>query len=91
MSDEDSGGMLLDLLQRTLDVVVAEKTRKIRPYRSRYPIWWLVLVDYIGLGLSDFERDLFHDNVRIAHDWDRLLLLSPVDPTRALEVPRQVQ
>lgn len=89
MSDEDSGGMLLDLLQRAIEVVVPEKTRKVMPYRSRYPLWWLVLVDYIGLGLSDFERGLFLDNVRIAHDWDRLLLLSPVEPSRALEVPRR--
>lgn len=85
-SDQDSGGMLLDLLRRNLVLVIQEKTGKVAPYRQKYSEWWLVLVDYIGFGLDDFERELFRQYPRIPHGWDRVVLIDPRDPRRSFDV-----
>lgn len=84
--DEDSGGMVLDLLKRNIEHCAAEKDQKIAPFRSKYPKWWLVLVDHIGYGLDDFDRGRFQDVVAIDHSWDRIVLVDPKNPTRTLEV-----
>ena len=81
-SDYDSGGWVLAEMDRNIRICLEEKSKKIAPYRSRYDEWWLVLVDHIGFGLDDFDRELFREKVRIEHDWDRVLIVDPRDHTR---------
>jgi hypothetical protein len=85
-SDRDAGGWLLAEMERNLTICIGEKSKKIEPYRAKYPDWWLVLVDHIGVGLSNYDRELFSERVRVRHNWDRVVLLDRHDHTRALEV-----
>jgi hypothetical protein len=86
-NDEERGGWILDEMDKNIQLCIAEKTAKIAPYRDRYPVWWLVLPDLIGRGLSAFDESMFHDQVKISHNFDRLVLLNPSNHERAFDVP----
>jgi hypothetical protein len=86
-SDADTGGFTFVETQKNLRLCIAEKTSKIARVRHKYPEWWLVLVDRIGYGVEACDRKLFSEHLEIDHDWDRVILLSPLDPTWSFEVP----
>jgi hypothetical protein len=86
--DDDSGGWVLAETQRNLRLCIEEKTRKIAPFRHKYREWWLVLIDRIGYGVSDCDRDLFREHLKLEHDWDRIALVNPLDPRSAFELYR---
>jgi hypothetical protein len=83
--DAESGGWLLSELERNLKLCI-KKSRKVAAIRSKYPEWWLALPDHIGLGLGNFDRQLFRDQISISHDWDRVLLIYPRDHTRIFSI-----
>jgi len=85
-SDQDSGGWLLAEMEKNLEICIEEKTRKIAVARDKYAEWWLVLIDHIGYGLDDFDRQMFRDQVRVEHDWDKVILLDPHNHKRAFEI-----
>jgi hypothetical protein len=58
--------------------------------RNKYPEWWLVFVDYIGFGVDSCDEELYREHLDIEHDLDRLILLSPLDKTRAFEVTKKI-
>ena len=87
-NDRDSGGWLLHELRQNATICIQQKTKKIARVRGRYDRWWLVLVDQIGLGSSLLEGELFAEQVRIEHDWDRVVVLNPTDPTRWHDVQK---
>jgi hypothetical protein len=72
--DLDSGGWVVSEIIRNLTAYVAEKSRKVAPFRSKYPTWWLVFVDYIGLAREGTD---VRQHFRRPVDWDRLILISP--------------
>jgi hypothetical protein len=80
------GCMLLAEMEKSLKFVIVEKTRKISKVRAKYPQWWLILVDHIGYSLDDFERDIFHDQVKVKHDWNKVILIDPRDGLRSFEI-----
>lgn len=84
--DEDSGGMLIDELERNLRVVIREKSQKVAPVRDRYAEWWLLLVDHIAFGLSEFDLAQFRRDVHIDHDWDKVILVNPGNHTHYCEL-----
>jgi hypothetical protein len=86
-SDEDSGGWVLVETEKNLRIIIEEKTRKIAPFRHKYPEWWLVLIDYIGYGVDESDRQSFRDRLAVEHDWDKIILLNPLDPRISFEVP----
>ncbi len=86
MNDDDWGGWVLEQLDKNLRLCVDEKTRKVAPYRSRYPKWWLVLIDQVAYGLSDHNRQQFRQGTRIEHDWDNVIIVSPIDPSHYFEL-----
>lgn len=86
-SDRDGSGWLLDMMQTNLQLCIDEKSKKTDRVRSSYPTWWLVLVDMIGWGLSEFDQELFRDSVVIDKgDWAKVILLDPRDPNRFFEI-----
>ena len=85
-SDEQSGGWLIEEIAKNLQHCINEKTNKISKFKSKYPQWWLVLPDHIGHGLDDFDQSLFRDQVSLSHTWDKIILVNPLDPTRAFEI-----
>ena len=85
-SDEDSGGWVLELLEKNIRLCVVEKTAKVGRVRDRYHTWWLVLIDEIAFGLSESDKQQFEASVSISHSFDKVVLVSAADPTRAYEL-----
>lgn len=86
-SDHESGGWLLDEIDRHLKLYIAEKTEKISGRRAKYPEWWLLMPDHIGYGLDEFEQGLFGDTVDLdPGGFDRVILLDPRDASRSFQV-----
>lgn len=85
--DEDSGGAVFSELERNIGLCIAEKERKVASYRHRYPEWWLVLIDYIEFGVDPEDHERFRSEIapRLPQAFDRLLLINPRNPFRALE------
>jgi len=80
LADRDAGGWLLTELERNINLCVRDKWKKIAKYRPRYPEWWLLLVDLIAYGLSDFDWAEFKQAVHLTHDWDKVVLVNPLNP-----------
>lgn len=86
-SDDDSGGWVMGEVERNLRLCIAEKEKKIEPYRSTYPEWWLVLADHIDYSMDEEDRPVFRTEVmpRIQHRFSRIVLIDPRDYRRAFE------
>jgi hypothetical protein len=87
--DHDSGGFVVSELMRNLSICVAGKSRRIAKCRSRYPEWWLVLVDHIAYGSLESEDVELLRGERTAwlgEIWQRIVLVSPLDPKRSIEL-----
>lgn len=78
-SDQDSGGWITDELDKSLRIVVPEKSAKIAHLRSKYAEWWLALTDHIGPGLDAAERAQFKVTFSLTHDWNKIILVNPAD------------
>jgi hypothetical protein len=67
-------------MQRNLMICIAEKSKKRANAKRSYAEWWLVLLDHIGYGLPDREdRDQLRTLVPRAGEWDKIILLNPLD------------
>jgi hypothetical protein len=85
-SDQESGGWLIPEMEKNLQICISEKTYKIKKMKSKYQEWWLVLSDHIGYSLDDFDRQQFRDIVSIEHDWQKIILINPMDYKEAFEI-----
>lgn len=85
-ADQESGGWLLAEMETNIRHCASEKARKIAKVRPKYQTWWLALVDQIGYGLDDFDREVFRDQVLIEHTWDKILLIDPRVAARWFEI-----
>lgn len=81
-SDSDSGCLVVDCIYENLKLIIAEKERKIQNYKYKYSEWWLAVIDTIGYGLTNLDQEQFHSRPRIESQFDRILLVSPLDSTR---------
>ncbi len=78
-TDGDSGGWVIPELERNLRLCIEEKTEKMSSIRGKYQKWWLVLIDHINYGSEEVLQIP-------PHDWDKIILVSPLDHTQAFEV-----
>ncbi|HEY9033006.1 MAG TPA: hypothetical protein VIN71_03630 [Pseudomonadales bacterium] len=72
---------LATLLLENIRYCSNEKLAKIARVRDKYPQWWLVLVNYLSVDIS-----VLAGHGSIGHDWDRIVLLTPDDPQKTLEL-----
>ncbi len=86
LDDGDSGGWAFDLLQQNIGLCILEKTRKIEPYRSRYAIWWLFLIDRLVHGLPIRFRERFRQLTTLEHDWDKVVIINSTNPRDYFEL-----
>jgi hypothetical protein len=86
VNDPDWGGWILEVFDKNLRLCIDEKTRKIASYRSKYPEWWLILIDRVTYGLSDHNWSQFRQSARIDHDWDKVIIVNHIDPTHYFEL-----
>lgn len=87
--DSDSGGWVLQETQKNVRICIEKKTSQIAAVRHKYNEWWLILADRIGFGIDDCDWDLYRRHLAIAHDWDKVILLSPLNHRRAFEIPKK--
>jgi hypothetical protein len=84
--DSNAGGWVVPELKANLTRCIREKTLKIEAYppgsansyRSRYPEWWLIFVDFINGGTQE--------PVRVKHNWDKVLVMHPSNYAGAYEI-----
>lgn len=62
--DQDNGGWIIHTYTEEIDHCIQEKKKKITPYRCRYKIWWLILVDHIYLADADDYKEIQQDIVK---------------------------
>ena len=84
-TDGDAEGARIPLMERNVKCCIRDKTAKVLPYRARYPVWWLVLVD-VTFGLDRQEQCVFGEQSRIRHNWDRVLVLNPAVPALSFDL-----
>jgi hypothetical protein len=85
-SDLDEGGFVIPEVYRNLKICSDEKTNKVKRYKSRYPQWWLILIDYIGYGLTKDDVAQLNETYQIEHSWDKVIIVNPLDPSQATEI-----
>lgn len=86
VSNNNSGGAIIEEVERNLRFCIDEKTQKIAQYRHKYSEWWLILPDYIGFGLDLEDQQQFRQLVNILHTWNKVILLDPRAYDRAFEI-----
>jgi hypothetical protein len=85
-SDRQSGGWLINEMETNIKYCISEKTLKIANVRIKYPEWWLILPDYIGYGLDNFDMIAFRKQAQISHTFDKVIILNPNDHARAFGI-----
>jgi hypothetical protein len=84
-SDRQSGGFIVAEMLDNIAHCATEKSLKIANFRSNYTEWWLVLIDHIGLGLDDRDKQQLLAHAKRPAGWDKIVVVSPSDPTKWLE------
>jgi hypothetical protein len=85
-TDLNSGGMLVGLMRENINHCAIEKDRKVAPVRSKYKEWWLILVDHIGFGLDEDEKDMVKAAMSTLHGWKKIRIIDPGDPSRFFDL-----
>jgi len=73
-TDMDAGGWIVSEITRNASAFMAAKSNKVAPYLRKYPVWWLVFIDYIALG---GEGEDVRQYISRSKPWDRVVFLSP--------------
>ncbi|SCY17639.1 hypothetical protein [Nitrosospira sp. Nsp13] len=87
-SDGDSGGWVMGEVGKNLQLCIAEKEKKIAPYRAKYSEWWLILPDHIDFGVDpeDHERYRTWLMPNLRHSFAKIVLLDPRNHHRWFEL-----
>ena len=84
--DRRVGGFILSEMIRNIPICIEEKSRKTEPYRRKYPVWWLILVDHIHGHLDSDEEQELKSSVHVPSDWNRVIIVNRTNPSRSLEL-----
>jgi hypothetical protein len=85
--DPDFGGWTKLELQRNLKICIDQKTvrwKASRIPRTKYDEWWLAFIDLINHGR---EADIKLPPEVPPHNWDKIILINPLNYTQASEIP----
>jgi hypothetical protein len=84
--DADSGGGVVSNIYENLQIIINEKQKKVIPHLEKFDSWWLILVDYISYGLSNYDLQQLNSLPPLKHSFDKIILLSPLDFTYAVKI-----
>ena len=73
--DRDRGGWPVSVYTENLRHCIIEKSAKIGKVRSRYPFWWLLLVDHIGWVLDEAEAQEVINGVGGVGEFNRVIVV----------------
>ena len=86
------GILVLSELEKSIIDAINAKNERIAHRVNRFPEWWLLLVDHIGLvansGLTEHEMDLLRARVHVEHPWSRVIIVSRWQPSSWYELQR---
>lgn len=74
--DDDAGGWVIPELLKNLTYCIGEKSRKIEKFRSKYPAWWLVLVDHLHFGREDYDHAQVRKNAQEIGAWNKVVVIN---------------
>jgi hypothetical protein len=87
-SDDDSGGVEVQLYAKNISHCIEEKSHKIASRRARYNEWWLLLVDTIGAwSLQPNEVQQIRDGISSIGNFNRLIVINHLGDKCLLEMP----
>lgn len=84
MPDFDAGGFVISEICKNLGDIIQEKEKKIMPHKYKYKTWWLALVDRIGWGISEDERNEIRKTIHPGSVFDKVLIINPVKPDKGI-------
>lgn len=85
-SDDEVGYWVIGEIHRNLEIVIKEKEPKIYPCRDQFSEFWLVLVDYIGYGISVDDLEQLRAMPKIESNWNKVIVISPQGLFRDFEI-----
>lgn len=72
----------MDVLRSNISVCIGRKDKKVALRRSKYPTWWLVLVDFMMGGQGNSGQP-----IAIPHpQWNRVIVIHPQNYAWAYDV-----
>jgi hypothetical protein len=77
ISDNDKGGFVVSEVYNNLNIVLKEKQDKIAPYFSKYQEWWLILIDHVSYGLTNYDFNQLKSLPKIESSFYKTVILSP--------------
>lgn len=78
--------MVLSNIFESLKVILKEKEDKVGPYYSQYKTWWLALIDHIGFGLGQTEKEELKIALLNKHSFHKIIFISPLNPEDGFEL-----
>lgn len=75
--DAERGGMIVQLLSNSIRHSLADKDAKIVNFKSKYPRWWLVLVDHVSFGTDENDRRQLRETGTFVHTFDKVFIVNP--------------
>ena len=81
--DSDKSCWVVPEMLENMSLCISEKRRVID--RSKYAEWWLILVDFTGLGFNDNDYKSLREATSLGYSFDRILMIKPYDYSRAFE------
>jgi len=84
--DDDSGGFVIKDICDNLIHVIQEKSEKILPYKSKYSIWWLILINNVSGNLDKYETGrLLAQNIRLG-EFNKVIIIAAYEPFNPIEI-----
>jgi len=84
--DKNAGGFVLGSIHESLKLIIEEKHEKIKPFKSEYKKWWLILIDYVGYGIRENEIEGFRSNIDFDLRFNKVFIIPPLNPTQGIEL-----
>lgn len=89
-SDGDSGGAVVSNVLESLKIVIPEKEEKILPYKAKYDIWWLAVIDKVAYSLDDVDLQQLRAAFDIKTFFQRIIIISAFDATSGVALKPMV-
>ena len=84
--DKNSGGWVGSLYTENINYCIEEKTKKIKTYKSNYPEWWLILVDFLIGGIGEPEKTTVIRHINKGADWKKIVVIHPETKKEILKI-----
>ena len=90
VQDLDCGGAIVAEVIRNAKICSEIKLGSTAEHRSKYPQWWLLLVNQFGLKLDDLSKQQLQADFKCPEGWDKLVIVN-VAPDDWIEFPAPSQ